>query len=90
MGSPQREKEVTLMRRIMLVVTVALVMAAMMVAMAMPAFAQPGGSENSCGASNPEIGSPPSRFNKGEQEFEDCGMRNNPLGGPPGLIGKFD
>ena len=76
------------MRRIMLLVTVALVIAAMVVAMAMPAFAGPK-SENSCGASNPEIGSPPSRFNKGD-EFEDCGMRNNPHGGPPGLICKCD
>ncbi len=77
-----------MMRRILLVVTVALVMAAMMLAMAMPAFAQ-GGSENSCGASNPDIGEfPPNRFNKGEEtgsgEFEDCGFRNNPHGGPPG------
>jgi hypothetical protein len=77
------------MRRIMLMVAVALVLAAMMVASAMPAFAQPGGSENSCGASNPEIGSPPSRFNKGEEEFENCGMRNNPQGGPPGLEKAF-
>jgi hypothetical protein len=40
------------MRRIMLLVTVALVMAAMMVAMAMPAFADKGGSPQfgSCGA----------------------------------------
>jgi hypothetical protein len=80
------------MRRILLVVTVALVMAAMMLAMAMPAFAQPGGSENSCGASNPNIGDfPPNRENKGEEtgsgEFVDCGFRNNPphTGGvPPG------
>jgi hypothetical protein len=62
----------------MLLVTVALVMAAMMLAMAMPAFAQ-GGSENSCGASNPNIGFPPSIFNKGEEFFtEGCGFRNNP------------
>jgi hypothetical protein len=74
------------MRRIMLLVTVALVMAAMMVAMAMPAFAQPGGSENSCGASNPNIGFPPYPTNKGE-EFADCGFRNNPHGGPPGHEG---
>jgi hypothetical protein len=39
------------MRRIMLVVTVALVMAAMVLAMAMPAFADKGGSPHpgSCG-----------------------------------------
>ena len=77
-----------LMRRIITVVVVALVMAAMMLAMAMPAFAQ-GGSENSCGASNPNIGDfPPNRENKGEEtgsgEFRDCGFRNNPHGGPPG------
>jgi hypothetical protein len=59
--------------------------------MAMPAFAQPGGSENSCGASNPNIGDfPPNRENKGEEtgsgEFTDCGFRNNPhiSGIPPG------
>jgi hypothetical protein len=74
------------MRRIITVVVVALVMAAMMLAMAMPAFAQ-GGSENSCGASNPNIGVPAGPPNvKGEEgaEFEDCGFRNNPHGGPPG------
>jgi hypothetical protein len=74
------------MRRIITVGVVALVMAAMMLAMAMPAFAQ-GGSENSCGASNPNIGVPAGPPNvKGEEgaEFEDCGFRNNPHGGPPG------
>ena len=81
------------MRRIITVVVVALVMAAMMLAMAMPAFAQgPGGSENSCGASNPNIGDfPPNRENKGEEtgsgEFADCGFRNNPNGTPPGQPG---
>ena len=76
------------MRRIITVVVVALVMAAMMLAMAMPAFAQ-GGSENSCGASNPNIGvpagPPPVKGEEGE-EFEDCGFRNNPhiSGIPPG------
>ena len=73
------------MRRIITVVVVALVMAAMMLAMAMPAFAQ-GGSENSCGASNPNIGVPAGPpENKGD-EFADCGFRNNPhIGGiPPG------
>ena len=74
------------MRRIITVVMVALVMGAMMLAMAMPAFAQPGGSENSCGASNPNIGDfPPNRENKeASGQFEDCGFRNNPHGGPPG------
>ena len=61
------------MRRILLVVTVALVMAAMMLAMAMPAFAGPK-SQNSCGNANPEFpansGSPPSLGN--------CGVENNP------------
>jgi hypothetical protein len=73
------------MRRIITVVVVALVMAAMMLAVAMPAFAQ-GGSENSCGASNPNIGVPAGPpENKGD-EFADCGFRNNPhIGGiPPG------
>jgi len=71
------------MRRIITVVVVALVMGAMMLAMAMPAFAQPGGSESSCGASNPNIDVPAHPGNKGD-EFEDCGFRNNPHGGPPG------
>jgi hypothetical protein len=72
------------MRRIITVVVVALVMAAMMLAMAMPAFAQ-GGSENSCGASNPNIGDfPPNRENKEESgQFVDCGFRNNPNFVPP-------
>ncbi len=78
-----------MMRRILVLLTVVAMMAAMMLAMAMPAFAQ-GGSENSCGASNPNIGDfPPNRFNKGAEtgsgEFTDCGFRNNPHGGPPGL-----
>ena len=76
------------MRRIITVVVVALVMAAMMLAMAMPAFAQ-GGSENSCGASNPKIDEPSEKGNKGK-EFEDCGFRNNPNEGkgfPPGHTG---
>ena len=71
------------MRRIITVVVVALVMAAMMLAMAMPAFAQ-GGSENSCGASNPNIGVPAGPPPEKGDEFEDCGFRNNPHGGPPG------
>ena len=77
-----------LVRRIMLLVTVALVMALMMLAMAMPAFAQ-GGSENSCGASNPKIDEPSEKGHKGK-EFEDCGFRNNPNEGkgfPPGQPG---
>jgi hypothetical protein len=59
------------MKRIMLLVTVALVMAAMMVAMAMPAFAQPGGSENSCGKAG-ELRTGP------QTPFLDCGVKNNP------------
>ena len=71
------------MRRIITVVVVALVMGAMMLAMAMPAFAQ-GGSENSCGASNPNIGVPAGPPPEKGDEFEDCGFRNNPNGTPPG------
>jgi hypothetical protein len=70
------------------VLTMALVMAAMMLAMAMPAFAQPGGSENSCGASNPNIAVPPgqgdNRVGPEGDEFLDCGFRNNPHHVPPG------
>ena len=76
-------------RRMVLLLVTALVVVAMMtvaVMAATPAFAQPGGSENSCGASNPNIGFPPAAFNKGE-EFVDCGFRNNPHGGPPGQEG---
>jgi hypothetical protein len=52
-----------------------LVAAAMMVMMAVsPAFAQPGGSEDSCGASNPEFGQPPSQ----DRTLGTCGVRNNP------------
>jgi hypothetical protein len=71
------------MRRIITVVVVALVMGAMMLAMAMPAFAQ-GGSENSCGASNPNIGVPAGPPPVKGDEFDDCGFRNNPNGTPPG------
>ena len=66
----------------------AMVMLVMMLATSPAAFAQgPGGSENSCGASNPEIGVPagPPDAAKGD-EFDDCGFRNNPhiSGVPPG------
>jgi hypothetical protein len=71
------------MRRIITVVVVALVMGAMMLAMAMPAFAQ-GGSENSCGAANPNIGVPAGPPPVKGDEFDDCGFRNNPNGTPPG------
>ena len=77
-------------RRMVLLLVTALVVVAMMsvaVMAATPAFAQgPGGSENSCGASNPNIGVPAGPpENKGD-EFADCGFRNNPhIGGiPPG------
>jgi hypothetical protein len=72
------------MRRLLVMLTMALVMAAMMLAMAMPAFAQPEGSENSCGASNPNIGVPAGPPPEKGDEFEDCEFRNNPHGGPPG------
>ena len=67
----------------------AMVVLVMMLAASPAAFAQPGGSENSCGASNPNIGDfPPNRENKGAEtgsgQFTDCGFRNNPHGGPPG------
>jgi hypothetical protein len=80
-------------RRMVLLLVTALVVVVMMsvaVMTATPAFAQgPGGSENSCGASNPDIGVPAGPPNvKGEEgeEFEDCGFRNNPhiSGVPPG------
>ena len=48
------------MRRILLVLSVALVMAAMMVASAMPAFAK-GGRAGACESVFPEIPSHPSR-----------------------------
>jgi hypothetical protein len=61
------------MRRIIMLVTVVLVMAAMMLAMAMPAFAGPK-SQNSCGKANPQFpansGSPP--------DLDYCGVENNP------------
>jgi hypothetical protein len=62
------------MRRIMLVVMVALIMAAMMLAMAMPAFAQ-GGAAGNCGPP----GQTHSQFAKepGESTPES-------FGGPPG------
>jgi hypothetical protein len=59
------------MRRIMLLATLALVMAAMMVALTMPAFAQAEGSEYSCGKAG--------ELRKGPQtNFKDCGVKNNP------------
>ncbi len=55
----------------------AVLVAAAMLALSMfavPAFAQPGGSEDSCGASNPEFGQPPSK----ERTLGNCGVRINP------------
>ena len=45
-----------------------------------PRAAAQGGSHNSCGASNPNIGAfPPNAFNKQDSgEFDTCGFRNNP------------
>jgi hypothetical protein len=66
----------------------AMVMLVMMLATSPAAFAQPRGSENSCGVSNPEIGAfPPTAANTNKDasgEFDDCGFRNNPNGTPPG------
>ena len=74
-------------RRMVLLLVTALVVVVMAVAAmaATPAFAQ-GGSENSCGASNPNIGVPAGPPDNKGDEFEDCGFRNNPhIGGaPPG------
>ena len=78
-----------LRRRLAVLVATAMMVA--MMAAASPAFAQPGGSENSCGASNPNIGVPAGPpINKGDEgeEFADCGFRNNPHGGPPGQLKK--
>jgi hypothetical protein len=62
----------------------AMVALVMMLAASPAAFAQPGGSEHSCGASNPNIGVPAGPPPEKGDEFEDCGFRNNPHGGPPG------
>ena len=56
----------------------AMVVLVMMLATSPAAFAQPGGSENSCGASNPEIGVPAGPPPVKGEEFEDCGFRNHP------------
>ena len=76
-------------RRMVLLLVRTLVVVAMIsvaVMAATPAFAQPGGSENSCGASNPNIGVPAGPPPEKGDEFEDCGFRNNPhiSGIPPG------
>jgi hypothetical protein len=71
------------MRRIILVVALSLIVAAMMVVSAMPAFAGPK-SQNSCGASNLNIEVPPGQGENRGDEFDDCGFRNNKHGVPPG------
>ena len=60
-----------MMRRLLSLVTVVLVIAALMVVVAMPAFGQPGGSENSCGKAG-ELRTGP------QTPFLDCGVKNNP------------
>jgi hypothetical protein len=72
-------------RRMVLLLVTALVVVVMAVAAmaATPAFAQ-GGSENSCGASNPNIGVPAGPPPEKGDEFDDCGFRNNPHHVPPG------
>lgn len=78
-------------RMVLLLVTALMVVAMMSVAMlaatATSAFAAPKGGqtpENSCGASNPNIGVPAGPPPEKGDEFEDCGFRNNPNGTPPG------
>jgi hypothetical protein len=61
----------------------AMVALVMMLATSPAAFAQ-GGSENSCGASNPNIGVPAGPPPEKGDEFDDCGFRNNPHHVPPG------
>jgi hypothetical protein len=72
-------------RRMVLLLVTTLVVVAMMAATA--AFAEPKGGqtpENSCGASNPNIGVPAGPPPEKGDEFEDCGFRNNIHGTPPG------
>jgi hypothetical protein len=67
-----------MMRRVLLLVTVALVMATMMVATATSAFAAPKGGqtpENSCGAAG-GFSVPPGLSG---EPFGDCGYANNPI-----------
>jgi hypothetical protein len=61
----------------------AMVVLVMMLATSPAAFAQPGGSENSCEASNPNIGVPAGPPPEKGDEFHDCGFRNNPHHFPP-------
>jgi hypothetical protein len=63
---------VVLRRGLALFVATAMMMVMMAVS---PAFVQPGGSENSCGASNPEFGKPPSK----ERALGNCRVEYYPL-----------
>jgi len=75
------EEEMSGVRRPLLALLVAVTVVALMAAAAFtPRAAAQGGSDNSCGASNPNIGAfPPNVFNKQDSgEFETCGFRNNP------------
>ena len=68
-------------RRPFAALVVAVTVVALMAAAAFtPRAVAQGGSHNSCGASNPNIGDfPPNAFNKRESgEFGTCGFRNNP------------
>jgi hypothetical protein len=58
-----------LRRRLAVLVATAMMVA--MMAAASPAFAQPGGSENSCGKANPAF---PAKTGQG---LENCGVSNN-------------
>ena len=57
-------------RRMVLVLSVVALMAAMMIASAMPAFAAEENKENSCGRAVSEV-------RKDFDKFNDCGIRNN-------------
>ena len=59
-----------LKRRLAVLVATAMMLA--MMAVASPAFAQPGGSENSCGKANPSFPA------KTGENIGDCGVANNP------------
>ena len=71
-------------RRMVLLLVTSLVVVAMMTVAVMavsPAFAEPKGGqtpENSCGASNPNIGVPAGPPPEKGDEFDDCGFRNSP------------
>jgi hypothetical protein len=74
-------------RRMVLLLATALMVVAMMAATATSAFAAPKGGQtpqNSCGASNPNIGVPAGPPPEKGEEFDNCGFRNNPNGTPPG------